>query len=60
MPPSSTPTGDRRPVGDWERFEDARLLAAIENARGGSAAAIVESITDAVGRFQGGTRRRTT
>jgi len=38
-----------------ERFDDARLLAAIDAARGGSAAAIVESIIGAVDRFQGGT-----
>ncbi|HEX5149476.1 MAG TPA: PP2C family protein-serine/threonine phosphatase [Candidatus Limnocylindrales bacterium] len=38
-----------------ERFEDARLLAAIEDARGGSAADIVGSITGSVDRFQAGT-----
>ena len=38
-----------------ERFGDDRLLAAIETARGGSAAELVESITGAVNRFQGGT-----
>jgi sigma-B regulation protein RsbU (phosphoserine phosphatase) len=37
-----------------ERFEEARLLAAIEAARGGSATDIVESITGAVDRFQAG------
>jgi hypothetical protein len=37
-----------------ERFEDARLLAAIEAARDGSAADIVESIKGAVDRFQAG------
>jgi len=37
-----------------ERFDDARLLTAIDEARGGSAAEIVESITGAVARFQGG------
>ena len=37
-----------------ERFEDARLLEAIEAARGGSAADIVESIKGAVDRFQAG------
>ena len=40
--------------GTGERFGDDRLLAAIEAARGGSAAGIVESITGAVDRFQGG------
>ncbi len=38
-----------------EHFGDDRLLAAIEAARGGSAASLVESITGAVDRFQGGT-----
>jgi len=38
-----------------ERFEDGRLLDAIEAARGGSAFDIVESIRDAVDRFQAGT-----
>jgi hypothetical protein len=38
-----------------ERFEDARLLAAIEHARGGSAGDVVDSIKGAVDRFQGGT-----
>lgn len=37
-----------------ERFGDDRLLAAIEAARGGPAAGLVESITGAVERFQGG------
>jgi hypothetical protein len=37
-----------------ERFEDARLLTAIEDARGGSASEVVESITGAVERFQAG------
>jgi sigma-B regulation protein RsbU (phosphoserine phosphatase) len=40
---------------DGERFEDARLLAAIEAARGGSASDVVESIRGAVERFQAGT-----
>jgi sigma-B regulation protein RsbU (phosphoserine phosphatase) len=38
-----------------EHFGDDRLLGAIETARGGPAVAIVESITGAVDRFQGGT-----
>lgn len=38
-----------------ERFDEGRLLSAIEAARDRSAAAIVESITGAVDRFQGGT-----
>jgi hypothetical protein len=37
-----------------ERFEDARLLAAIEDARSGSAEEIVASIREAVDRFQAG------
>lgn len=40
--------------GKGERFEDARLLAAIEAARGGSAHDIVESIRAEVDRFQAG------
>ena len=38
-----------------ERFEDARLLEAIEAARGGSAGDVVDSIRGAVERFQAGT-----
>jgi phosphoserine phosphatase RsbU/P len=37
-----------------ERFEDARLLAAIDAARGGSAHDVVESIRGEVDRFQAG------
>jgi phosphoserine phosphatase RsbU/P len=37
-----------------ERFEDARLVAAIEAARGGSAHDVVESIRSEVDRFQAG------
>jgi hypothetical protein len=39
---------------DGERFEDARLLGAIEAARAGSASDIVESIQSSVERFQAG------
>jgi hypothetical protein len=38
-----------------ERFGDARLLATIEDARGGSAASMVDAIRSAVDGFQGGT-----
>jgi hypothetical protein len=41
-------------ASNGERFEDARLFAAIESARGGSAADIVESIKEAVDGFQAG------
>ena len=39
---------------DGDRFEDARLLEAIEAARGGSASDMVESIRGAVDRFGAG------
>lgn len=40
---------------DGRRFEEDRLRAAIEAARGGSAADVVESIRSSVERFQAGT-----
>ena len=42
-------TDARSPSG--ERFEEGRLFAAIESARGGSAQDVVRSIADAVGFF---------
>jgi serine phosphatase RsbU (regulator of sigma subunit) len=42
-------TDARSPSG--ERFEEGRLFAAIESARGGSAQDVVRSIADAVGSF---------
>ncbi len=39
---------------DGERFGDARLIAAVETARGGTATEVIASIVEACGRFQDG------
>jgi serine phosphatase RsbU (regulator of sigma subunit) len=46
-------TDARDPTG--ERFEEQRLFAAVESARGGSAQDVVDAVAGAVDRFQGST-----